>query len=93
MILRCWQTSALARDYRRRTVHQRCIGNEQQRKQHRTYYCKKSEHWHFRVPIVQKEIPFRIIRPKKTAVSDKPNTCAVTRSLVFVITCIPAFRF
>jgi hypothetical protein len=38
-------------------------------------------------------MPFRIIRAKKMAVSDKPNTCAVTRSLVFVITWIPAFGF
>jgi hypothetical protein len=42
---------------------------------------------------IQKDIPFRIIRPKKMAVSDKPNTRAVTRSLVFVIThpCVSVF--
>jgi hypothetical protein len=31
---------------------------------------------------LQKEMPFRINRPKKMAVSDRPNTCAVPCSLV-----------
>src|SRR5262245_5162947 len=50
---------------------------------------------------IQNEMPLRIIRPKKMAAKDRPNTCAVTRSLVcavtrslvFVMTSIPAFRF
>src|SRR5262249_13063255 len=48
--------------------------------------------WHWRVPPVwlQKEMPFWISRPTKTAVSDSPNICAVPFSLVFVMTSIPA---
>src|SRR5262245_61410579 len=54
-----------------------------------------------RLNSLQNEMPLRIIRPKKMAAKDRPNTCAVTRSLVcavtrslvFVMTSIPAFRF
>src|SRR4030095_5581431 len=53
---------------------------------------------------LQNEMPFKINRPTKTAVSDRPNicavlyslvpsTCAVARSFVVVMTSIPAFRF
>src|SRR5262249_39424847 len=93
-------------DYRRRTVLQRCIRNEQQCKQHRTHHCKKGENWHWGVPRgwLQKEMPFRIIKPTKIAVSDRPNicvalcsfvlsTCAVARSFVFVMTSIPTSQF
>ena len=41
----------------------------------------------------QNGTPFRINRPTKTAVSDRPNSFVVARSLVFVITSFPAFRF
>src|SRR5262249_43721191 len=48
-----WQTRALAGDYHRRTVLQRCIRNEQQCNQHQTYRCKKGESWHCRVPTAR----------------------------------------
>src|SRR5262245_11201580 len=46
-------------------------------------------------------MPLRIIRPRKMAAKDRPKTCAVARSLVFVVTrslafvmtSIPALRF
>ena len=41
----------------------------------------------------QKEMPFRINRPTKMAVSDRPNTCAVTRSLVLIMTSTLYFGF
>src|SRR5215831_18726021 len=43
--------------------------------------------------LAQNEMPFRINRPKKTAVRDRPNTFVVARSLVFVMTWVPALRF
>jgi hypothetical protein len=100
-------TGALAGDNHRRTaLLQRCIRNEQQCEQHRTDHCKKRQERalaRFRPGSFQKEMPFRINRPAKMAVSDRPNTCvvlyslvlntcAVARSFVFVMTSIPAFR-
>src|SRR5215470_18616917 len=52
----------------------------------------------------QKDMPVRIIKPTKIAVSDRPNicvalcsfvlsTCAVARSFVFVMTSIPTSQF
>src|SRR5262245_57056194 len=65
---------------------------------------KKRELALARSAVIQKDIPFRINRPKKMAVSDRPNicavlcslvlnTCAVARSLVFVMTSIPTSQF
>lgn len=42
---------------------------------------------------IQKEMLFKINRPIKRPVSERPKTRAVTRSAVFVMTLIPAFRF
>ena len=41
-----WKTDAVAGDYHRRTALQRCIRNEQQCNQCKTYHTKKGENWH-----------------------------------------------
>src|SRR4029453_9330889 len=43
-----WQTSALAGDYRGRSVLPRRVRQEQQCNQHRTDHGKKGENWHWR---------------------------------------------
>jgi hypothetical protein len=45
-----WQANAVACDYWWRTFLQRCICNEQQRHQRKTYHCKKSKDWHLPHP-------------------------------------------
>jgi hypothetical protein len=42
---------------------------------------------------LQNEMPFKINRPTKTAVSDRPNTFVAVRSLVFVMTWTLHFDF
>src|SRR5262249_22131273 len=60
--------------------------------------------WGVRPARVQEEMAFRIIKPTKIAVSDRPNicvalcsfvlsTCAIARSFVFVMMSIPTSQF